>query len=86
MDRTVRAMNVRIKEHVASIKKGFHKHTVSRHYLECHNKNPAGTTFTAVDRFTPHCRGSVAKRDGNPLDLLFKMLHAIRVKCRLGCE
>lgn len=59
--RTMRAMNVRVKEHITNIKKGFPKHSVSRHYLEWHNENPAGTTFIA--RFTPHWRGSMTKRE-----------------------
>lgn len=63
VDRTMSAMNVRFKEHLANIRKGFPKHTVSRHYLKCHNKNPAGTTVIAIDRFTPHWRGCVTKRE-----------------------
>lgn len=69
---TIRAMNVRIKDHVDNIKKGLPKHVLYRHYFDCHNKNPAGTTFTAIDRFTPHWRGSIAKRDlteWDPVDL-----------------
>lgn len=32
--RTIQAMNVRVNEHIANIKKCFPKHSVSRHYLE----------------------------------------------------
>lgn len=66
--RTMRAMNVRVNEHLTNIRKGFLKHTVSRHYLEHHNKYPVGTTIIAIDRFTPHWRGSFTKREISRLE------------------
>lgn len=65
---TIQAMNVRVNEHITNIKKCFLKHSVSRHYLECHNKNPAGTTFIAIDRVNPDWRGSVNKREISRLE------------------
>lgn len=60
--RTVRAINVRIKVHVANIKKGFPKHSLSKH-LECHVINPDGTTFIAINRFMPHWRGNFVRHE-----------------------
>lgn len=74
--RTMRAMNVRIKEHIKNIKKGFPKHMVSRHYLECHNRNPVGTLITAIDRFTPHWRGSYTKREISRLET--RWIHTLK--------
>lgn len=65
---TIRAVNVRINDHEANIKRGFPKHSVLRHYLECHEKNSAGTTFVAIDRFTPHWRGSSVKWEISKLE------------------
>lgn len=58
MGHTVRARHLRIKEHIANIRQGFPGHIVSKHYLQCHNKNPAGLMFLAIDKFTPFWRGS----------------------------
>lgn len=32
-------------------------HPVSRHYLELHNQNPRGTSFTGIDKLKWHWRG-----------------------------
>lgn len=60
---TTRAMNVRINKQADNIRQGFPKHIVSRHYLECHNKDPAGTSFVAINRITPNWRGSFVRRE-----------------------
>lgn len=50
---TIRTFSIRVNEHIAGIKGGKNKHTVPRHY----NKDPSGTLFQVIDRFTPHWRG-----------------------------
>lgn len=37
--RTTRPLLVRIREHITNIKNGYHKHSVSRHFKDCHNKD-----------------------------------------------
>lgn len=41
-------------EHIANIKEGFPKHSLSKQYALRHNQNPKGTTFLGIDRFTSH--------------------------------
>lgn len=51
---TIRTFSVRVNEHLASIKKGRINHSVPRHYLKHHNKDPTGTQFQVIDKFIPH--------------------------------
>lgn len=42
---TTRALNFRLNEHIANIRKGYPKHKVSRHYDLVHNRDPPGTLY-----------------------------------------
>lgn len=48
------ALQVRLNEHVAYIRRGFPGHYLSRHYAKCHYRNPEGTLFMAIDRYLTH--------------------------------
>lgn len=61
--RTKRPMWKRIQEHIQNIRNVFLKHSVSRHFLQCHNKNPVGLKFWAIDKYKPHWRGSHRVRE-----------------------
>lgn len=61
--RTKRPMWKRIQEHIQNIRNGFPKHSVSRHFALCHNKNPAGLKFWAIENYKPHWRGSNRVRE-----------------------
>lgn len=66
--RTVRTFTIRFNEHIAGIKGGKDKHTVPRHYLQYHNKNPSGTLFQVIDRFVLHWRGESRLRGVSRLE------------------
>ncbi|XP_044132751.1 olfactory receptor 1009-like [Bufo gargarizans] len=55
--RTKRALRVRISEHIANIKKGYLKHSLSRHFKEAHGQDPTGLTFVALEKIDKHWRG-----------------------------
>lgn len=38
-------------------------HSVPKKYAKCHNKNPDGTSFMAIDKFSPHWRGSFIRQE-----------------------
>lgn len=57
--RTIRSFTVRVSEHINLIKAGSTKHTVPRHYRECHDRNPEGTQFLIIDRYVAPWRGGV---------------------------
>lgn len=60
--RTTRPLHVRIREHINNIKNGFPKHSLSRHFLEVHNKNPKGLVFYGIDTIMGHWRGDNKKK------------------------
>lgn len=41
--RTTRPLSIRIREHINDIRKGFPKHSLSRHFKEVHQKRSKGT-------------------------------------------
>lgn len=47
-----------MNKHIGNIKRGFPGHSVSKHYAQCHGKNPDGTLFMAIDKFVPDWIGS----------------------------
>ena len=61
--RTKRPMWKRIREHVQNIEKGCDEHNVSRHFKQCHNNDPRGLKFWAIDKYIPHWRGSHKVRE-----------------------
>lgn len=58
-----RSMCKRIQEHIQNIRIGFTKHSVSRHFAECHNKNPTDFKFWAIDKYKPNWKGSNRARE-----------------------
>ena len=66
--RTIRKLHVRLQEHVANILKAFPKHSVSRHYDECHGNDPKGTVFLGIDKFSGSWRGSNRTRGVSQLE------------------
>lgn len=46
---------VRLAKHVGN---GGEKHNLSRNYAKYHYKNSKGTRFIALDKGSPHCRGT----------------------------
>lgn len=67
--RTKRPLQVRLNEHINNIRKGFTKHSVSKHYLTAHRRDPTGTIFLGIDKFKPHWRGSVLVRSISKLEM-----------------
>lgn len=55
--RTKQALQVRPNEHINNIRKGFLKHSVSKHYALVHNKVPKNMIFLGIDGYTPSWRG-----------------------------
>lgn len=55
---SIRTVQARLSEHVVNNKKGFINHSVSKNYSLYHNKNPSGTLFLGIGRFTSNWRGS----------------------------
>ena len=74
--RTIRNFSIRVNEHIAKIRKGCPKHTVSRHYLEHHNSDPKGSLFQVIDRFVPHWRGDSRLRGVSRLETFW--IHELR--------
>ena len=74
--RTIRNFSIRVNEHIAKIRKGCPKHTVSRHYLEHHNSDPRGSLFQVIDRFVPHWRGDSRLRGVSRLETFW--IHELR--------
>ena len=75
--RTKRPLQVRLNEHINNIRLGYTKHSVSKHYLLAHNKNPKNTIFLGIDKFSPHWRGSHLVRTISQLEMSW--VH--RLKC-----
>lgn len=67
--RTKRPLQVRLNEHITNIKSGFTNHSVSKHYLLVHNKDPSNTLFLGIDRFSPNWRGSSLVREISKLKM-----------------
>lgn len=40
-----------------NIKKGFPGHSLSKHYVLQHNKDPSNLKVIGIDRYEPHWRG-----------------------------
>lgn len=55
--RTKRPLRVRIKEHVQNILNGYDKHSVSKHFLLHHNKDPTQLRFWGIEPYVRHWRG-----------------------------
>lgn len=55
--RTKRELWKRLREHVQNIKKGFDKHSLSRHYAKYHKKDPSSLKICAIEKYKPHWRG-----------------------------
>lgn len=68
VERTIRTFSVRVNEYLVKIKKGCVKHSIPRHYLEHHNRDPTGTQFQVIDKFIPHWRGDSCLRGVSQLD------------------
>lgn len=45
------------------IKRGFTKHSLSKHFALKHDRNPEGTLFLGIDKFCGHCRDSHMVRE-----------------------
>lgn len=75
--RTRQPLSVRLNEHITNIKNGFPKHSVSKHYLNTHNKDPSNTIFLGIDKYRPHWRGSSLVRSISRLEMLW--IH--KIKC-----
>lgn len=56
--RTIRTFAIRVSEHITNIIKGKTNHSVPKHYLRAHDRDPSGTTFSVIDKFVPNWRGS----------------------------
>lgn len=66
--RTIRSFAIRVNEHITSIIKGKTNHSVPKHYLIKHNKDPKGTRFQIIDRFEAPWRGASSKRGVSRLE------------------
>lgn len=79
-----------MKEHIANIKKGFAKHSLSKHLDSEHGRNPKGISFMAIDQFNPHWRGSHISREISKLKTkwiyLVKNFQAPWLKYRVGYQ
>lgn len=52
MGRTTRKLKIRVGKHINNNKKGFDKHSVSRHFKIKHSKDPSLLTFYGIERVT----------------------------------
>lgn len=59
---------MRLSELVANIRKEFAKHSLSKNYDLCHNRDPKGTVFLGIDRFTGNWSGSNKVREVSRLE------------------
>ena len=75
--RTKRPLRVRLNEHITNILNGYDKHSVSKHYLLKHNRDPSNTLFLGIDKFKPNWRGSALVREISKLEMAW--IH--RLKC-----
>lgn len=57
VERTKRALHVRVGEHLANISKRFPKHNLSRHFAFKHNKDPTQLKVVDIEVGIPHWRG-----------------------------
>lgn len=67
--RTKRPLQVRLNEHITNIKTGFKNHSVSKHYLLVHNRDPSNTLFLGIDKFKPNWRGSHLVREISKMEM-----------------
>lgn len=74
--RTIRPFSVRVNEHITNIKKGVTDHSVPKHYLKYHNKDPTGTEFLIIDKYIPPWRGSPKVRGVSQLETYW--IHEIK--------
>lgn len=75
--RTKRPLQVRLNEHINNTRRSFTKHSVSKHYLTVHNRNPSNTIFLGFDKYRPHWRGSCLVRSISKLEMSW----VYRIKC-----
>lgn len=80
--RTIRTFTTRVNEHIAGIKGGKDKHTVPRHYLLHHNRDPRGSIFQVIDKFVPHWRGESRLRGVSKLETYW--IHELRTYFPFG--
>lgn len=66
--RTKRPLQDRLNEHITNIKSGFKNHSVSKHYLLVHKRDPSNTLFLGIDKFTPNWRWSSLVREISKLE------------------
>lgn len=55
--RTTRQLNVRIREHLNNLKKGFKHYSLSQHYRTHHNSDPSRIKVCGIDKIDAHWRG-----------------------------
>lgn len=60
--RIKRPLQVCLNEHINNIRKDFSKHSVSKHYLTAHNRDPSNTIFLGIDKYKPYWRVSCLVR------------------------
>ena len=75
--RTKRPLQVRLNEHINNIRNGYTKHSVSKHYLLKHKKDPTNTLFLGIDKYDRQWRGSDLVRSISKLEMSW--IH--KVKC-----
>lgn len=80
--RTKRPLSVRLNEHITNIKAGFLKHSVSKHSLLAHNRDPSKTIFLGIDRYSPHWHGSSLVRSISKLEMSW--IHTIKCYTPFG--
>lgn len=59
-------------EHINNINiflKDRKEHAVPKHFARCHNKDPMGTSFVAIDKYTPPWRGGSLKRGVSQMEV-----------------
>lgn len=55
--RTKRELWKRLREHTQNIKKGYPKHSLSKHYDQYHNRDPSSLKVWGIEKYKPHWRG-----------------------------
>lgn len=89
--RTKRPMWKRIREHIQNIRKGYPKHSVSKHFDRYHNRDPRGLQFWAIQKYKAHWRGShkVRELSKNESKWIFQMgtlePHGLNIEFDLNC-
>ena len=55
--RTSRELHVRVGEHISNIRRGIRNHSVSKHFRECHHRDPKDLKFWGIEKVSKHWRG-----------------------------